>query len=331
MTRAPDERPRFAPLGSVWKGLVIGFGLLGAFALFAPHFWTADLLANLALQWLIVASLIAVVVIRFRRWALLAVILAGSLPMIWMMVESPRAAFGETAPPEGESIRILVFNATTRNRSPERVLQLIRESRADVAIILEAPLVTIGQIRDADALGDEFAHHHLPDRAGAGFPVVLSRWPFEQIRRPDEEGRPLFGPRGVTVDRPEGAFHLIVAHPRSPRTARRWREGNDSIERIIARVNGPLKAMGLPIVVAGDFNSTPSGWRSRHLSRATELRRAKPRRTRGTTWPSQLFWPFQIAIDDVFVSREFRIVGWRRLAAAGSDHHAVEVEVKLVK
>lgn len=304
-----------------------GYAALSLYALFSSRFWTADLLANLAIQFVFVGGIVFGLALWFRARASCAITLLGIAPMMWLLFETPRATLDAEWRGSQEPISLLVFNAYAQNETPEAVLELLRSSGVDVAAVLGMPAENVIAIRDEGVLEDVFAYTDIPSAARGGYPIILSRWPFKQIQDPDDHRRSPLGARGVEIDRPAGSFRLALLHPSSPRNPERWSAGNETLEHDIRVLNSLLRRDSMPLVVLGDFNSTPSGYRSRRLSSATGLQRGKPRWRATGTWPSNLFWPFQVAIDDVFLESSAVLGAWETMGPAGSDHLAVRVEI----
>jgi endonuclease/exonuclease/phosphatase (EEP) superfamily protein YafD len=280
--------------------------------------WWADIVANASAQIGAVGALAGITALLRRRWIPGIIMLAG-VAMAWWPLLAWRA------PRSDESdVRILVWNTLVSNTSASVGASLILDSGADVCVILEPSGALLDEMRESARIAQEFPYAALPDNAGPGFRVILSRWP---MRHPDTE---LDGPpirvKARIVDRPEGPFLFVAAHPRSARSAALWREGHAEVDRIadLAR-----RAAGrFPVVVAGDFNSTPTGSRSRHLCREGGLLRATPMLA-GGTWPA--WWPgwLSASIDDVAVGPGVEVSSWRRLRGSGSDHRPVVVDVSL--
>lgn len=245
--------------------------------------------------------------------------MAVSAAIAWWPLLTCRAS--RTEPPD---VRILVWNTLVSNQAASAAAELIAAGDADACVILEPSGELLDLLRSDDAIADRYPHRSLPENAGPGFRVILSRWPLRPAE-PDLEVDSL-KLRARVVERPGGAFLLVAAHPHSARTPALWRRGNDEIDRIVTLADG---AKGrYPVIVAGDFNAGPATSRSRRLCRHA-LHRATPLLA-GGTWPAS--WPgwLSISIDDVAVSDGVGVASWRRLDATGSDHTPVVVELSLV-
>lgn len=292
--------------------------------------WLLDLAANLAAQFAIVGVLgtVALAVSRARRASMAAG--AATLAIAVALVSVERAVWHREG---GPLMRVLVFNSLASATDATDAVSLILQSNADAVALTEPSSALLDAVRQPGPLRDQYPHFSLPDRARSGYTVVLSRGPQRPLAgipgRPSVV--PFTGARAVAIRAPSGVeVALVLIHPDSPRSVRRWREGREIVERTIELANS-LRDEQWPVVVAADLNSTPTGWASRRLSAAARLRRAKPLSAATGTFPAWLPWPLTVAIDDAWVSSDVQVAGWRTLRGGGSDHKAVLVEFAIAR
>jgi len=290
--------------------------------------WALDIVANFALQIALAALMFGLWRLARRRWGQAAVALAAAA---LAFTPHPQGRADRAAPGEGPEIELLVWNSHVDNVRAADAFRLILDSGADVVVLYESSDELLDLMRNSDALRTRYPESRIPTRAGAGFRVLLSAWPSRRVPRPREEaesGDPSHG-RTWRIEHPEGAEFLVsMIHPASPRNPARWREGNDDVRRLIDAATGRLD-LDLPTIYAGDLNTTPTGARSRRMTRDAGLRRAMPWTTPAGTWPTRSFWPAQVAIDDAMLTPDVRVVRWEALAAHGSDHHPVRMTLSL--
>lgn len=285
--------------------------------------WLADLAANFAAQWCVLGLVLAVWFAGWRRWGCVAAcLLAAGLAFAPLRV-------GRIAPTGGTpDVRLLVVNTFVDSGRPDAAMELVLGSDADVLCVLEPSGALLDAMRASAELHERYPTLEIPDRAGAGWRVVMSRWPMTRLRQSRDDSITAHG-KAWRIETPAGALVASVIHPESPRSAERWREGNGDVRTAIGWVNGRLAQENAPIVLFGDLNATPSGWRSRALFHEAGLRRAKPQwRARGT-WPAAWSWPCAVAIDDALVSEGIGVTSWRAVRVGGSDHRAVEIGLAL--
>lgn len=306
-----------------------------ASACLAPHAgWFADLIAGLAAQWLLLGILLSVILAALRRWAPALVALAVSAVLLVVLLPGRAAVSDSSAAlaPGYHVIRVLQMNTNTLNPETNDIFRLIVEIDADVVSLIEAPTELVHQIRDSQEIARRYSPFYVASGAKAGWPLLLTRWP--QRGGPDWGPGPLWrtNPQGgegylMRVEHPDGPFFMLQLYAHSPRSRSRWSTGNDLVVRLAKRVRTELEPLKLPIILASDLNSTPTGWRSRRLVGDCSLRRCKPLRKPAGTYPSSLPWPLTIAIDDVFVSPDITVRSWETVAIPGSDHRGVLVEL----
>jgi endonuclease/exonuclease/phosphatase (EEP) superfamily protein YafD len=284
----------------------------------AGWFWVASVASEFAPQAAAVSFAYGLCTLLRRRWALGAALLLCASAQV-ASLDRVRAA---RAPAGALDIRLLVFNTGTEPPRTDSLLRRLGASDADVVVLVEAPPELVRLLHRESPLASSYPHVLMrgpsPDRTT--WRIVLSRWPLED-RRTDRQ-------LVCVVGAPVGGFGLIAVHPASPRDPRRWRWGNQLVEDA-ARCARDLAEEGLPVIVAGDLNATPSGWRSRLLRDRASLRRCKPLLVPAGTFPASLPPALRLALDDAWVSDEFAVSRWRLGPAEGSDHASVRIDLRL--
>lgn len=304
----------------------------------SPVFWAADLLTAFLAQAGAIAAMLTVVWLIAKRWVrgvlcalALSTALLALLPGRVMAPEQPRV--------ETDRVRILVANVLGRNMRADSLLEVIDREDPDVVVTLETGAPLVEALRDPGA-APTLPHRFIADRAGPGFMVLLSRWP-QLAQRPDDPDNPALwkgGPAATTtplgrvalIERPAGAFLVFGIHPDSPHRMSRWRDGNQHVRDLLSRRDQLLAFdADLPVLIAGDLNTTPGGARQRIFD-AAGLRRAKPLTANPAgTWPDFLPMPLKIAIDDAVVDERTRVLAWRTIELEGSDHLGVVIDLEI--
>lgn len=296
--------------------------------------WAIDTTANLAAQGLALASAAAAVAVLGRRWACALASLSATLVLAVTILGVERLP--RTARTTGPRVTVLLLNTLSRSAQGEAQLRLILDSGTDLVMVNELSGDLLEVIRADDRLRLAYPHYILPDRAGPGYRVLLSRHPA--LTRDDgfgyiwHDAQDLLGPHGFRIARietPQGPFIFAGVQMRSPRSPARWAAGNRQTADTAEGLALLSEATRLPILLGGDFNASPTGWRSRELARRVGLARAKPAFMPAGTFPSSLPWPAQAAIDGLLASHGTEVIAWRTLPVPGSDHNAVLVELSL--
>jgi endonuclease/exonuclease/phosphatase (EEP) superfamily protein YafD len=229
-----------------------------------------------------------------------------------------------SAAPGGVPLRVVSANVLSQNRTPEQVLEFVRAADADLVVLVDArqkrwqPVLT--------ALGALYPYS-APQAARERRSVILfSRHPIfdQQVVRPPGGRRPY-----LVAEVAVGGATVVVAgvHPSSPSpsepgdTRRRNRE-LDHIAEVASEADRPL-------IVAGDFNTTPWSPYFRDLLAAAGLRNAAEGHGYIATWPA-FFWPALIPIDHVLLKGPLAATTLRRGPAVGSDHFPIIADLRLV-
>ena len=115
-------------------------------------------------------------------------------------------------------------------------------------------------------------------------------------------------------------------HPTSPKPT----EPEDSRERNyqLDHIGATVEGVAGPVIVAGDFNTTPWSPHFRDLLATTGLRDAGTGRGWLPTWPGRL-GPAGIPIDHVLVRGEVAVTGLRRGPDVGSDHYPLIADLRV--
>jgi endonuclease/exonuclease/phosphatase (EEP) superfamily protein YafD len=292
--------------------------------------WAPDVVMNLAPQ---MAGICACcfIVATVRRRCVAAALSFASIAMVAWVLGADRAArsgIGDGGR-NGGTIRVLHANVLSSNPRIDEAEAFVLGGGHDVVTLMELPR-DIGRAMRSRGAGERYAHMMTsgPIAGYAGWVTVLSVWPLEAWNGPGAGGRAddRTGTMCVVAQRPQGPLGIVAVHASSPWAPGRWRVGNETARRAAA-VARQMREAGLPVIVVGDLNSSPTGTRSRRLASAVGVKRCKPLWRGAGTYPAWLVWPLTAAIDDALVSDDLSVAGWRTLECPGSDHSAVEMEL----
>jgi len=331
----PEHGSQPAPARPRWVSIAIAAAMLAiaSAAHWGRSMWGTDLIANLAAQAGIVSALAAIWwLLRGRRIPFALSGLAAVLSALAVLApgldpDARRLILDEPREP-ARRVRILVANALAQNEN-RAVADAILAAGADVLCLHEPPWWMVEELKAGGRWREAYPHYWISDRAGPGFRVLLSRWPQHDARSLRRGARFAAIPVGrvAVLDRPAGALAIANIHPRSPRTPERWRQGLEIVRTLDEMRREHIEPRGLPLIVAGDLNSTPTGRTSIDLASSLGLHRTKPlARATGTLGP---LWPASIAIDGVLAPPGVGVTEWRTLELPGSDHDGLLVELEL--
>ena len=338
------------------------FGLLsGSVPATGPWWWLQLFGVGLPLAMVAVTVGVGVALVGGRlRW--LGVFLA--LLALFFVQAEPWARFGAAEPSDGDLV-LLTFNVPRSGPSGEKLANdvsvLFEQNRPDVVALQEALVLRgdDGVIYEPIQVGgplDSLGFRLLRPFLGRGIPTqvpVLTQPTFElvdseRVALPtsgDGEGR---GSEAFRVhfrwDGREGVLYNV--HLRSFGPAKPWLEERETLltdttwagyadryreafqlraveaEALAAFVEDET----LPVIIAGDFNSTPANWAFRRL--LGERRDAW--RVAGSSWwaPTYPADKPMVRIDAVLADPAFEIAEAEVLPDAFSDHRPLRVRLR---
>lgn len=267
-------------------------------------------LSLIARQW--VLSLVAVVIVTAN--------LAIQIPWYYFAQPVDVGAHVE--------IRVLSSNLR-RGRADVPAFAELARSSADVIMLSE---LTPDWVRHFYSLGirNEFPYSLLVPAPGASGFGMWSRFPLEAVS--PLKGGSMIAARmqvpGVPVDPVVAGLHIMNPLTFYGRAFRQWREG---ISAANLRMDHLAEIAGSgPVIVAGDFNSTPDMRQFRDLL-ATGYRDAVEQTGTGfaPTYPSYPGFPPLITIDHV-LTRNAAATSVRTVEVRGSDHRAILATVEIL-
>lgn len=291
-------------------------------------FWVIDVCASLASQSVVPVAAVAFLILLLRRWIAFGAVLVSLIAVVLLPLSEPR--LGRVRARES-AVRIVIYNAKTSSGAVEAKNELVRSADADVIAMLEAPIDFVGRYLGGEML-DGYASVWHPKGPWSGCPLLVSRLPMEEhgldlaeIRRRLWDHLYLL----EIVRTPAGDVAVVLMHARSPRRAWRWGSGLEQLQAAADIVREIGEQTGLPVVVLGDFNSTPTSVRGRAFADRSGLVRAKPGLMPSGTYPSWAPSALGLAIDGVYASPGVRVARWEPIGSAGSDHRALVIELVL--
>lgn len=297
------------------------------------HFLPHALLAG-------IASL-ALSVVWKGRWATVVSGATALVVLFTLLTTYQTLAPGGGGDAPTRTLRVTVYNAFSRGTTREGseldsvFRQWLIDEQVDLVCIVDPPW----NIRRSGLWpGEPYLPHIVDDLTPHGRRTVtlLSRYPLRReplTESGDPEHRLSFAAHhSVVVEFPAGGEALFTgAHPRSPRDERAWRLSQRWTD-VDARLLGAWRANNpLPVIFAGDFNTTPAGVLHDLIVRKTGLRSPTRPFSQGS-WPAHAPTFLALPIDRVYVSEDVRVTSVRVGPRVYSDHRPVlyELEVPVV-
>jgi len=308
-----------------WLAILGLAGLAGAtLATFLAGFlWLFDLFSHFRLQYVVVAAVLTLMLAWTRpRWASVAALLLG----VWhgyIFLSVPTAQADLLCK---QQVRVMAFNLLYRNQDMDAAIAAIEAKRPDILVLEEN---TPNWSSHLERLADDYPYAVPENWRDANGPTVLSHFalsdprivrPFETpgLDNGDDRQRFAAGVRYLTVTARIGEqdVAIIAVHPPYPNGGFLTGLRNGyfvSVAELARATDGP-------VIVAGDFNSTP--W-SPAFDPLFESGRLAGAGVPLMTWPT--WFPLaDIPIDHVLVNDRIVVGGVEWGPDLGSDHYLIE-------
>jgi len=297
-------------------------------ATFAGTWWLFELFVHFRVQYVVAGLLLALALLLMRRrgWALVALALACiNSPDVVRGIAGGYVTHAQQAASAAPPVRVVSFNVFGRNREHERVVEYLRQQKADVIVLLE---ITPAWGQALEPLRDEFAYFWvIPTGERAGM-AVLSRTQPLRTQEIDlgSTGEPSLLLTVASGNKPAPGSELTIlgTHLYWPLGASHAEVRNRQMQSV-ARV---ARAHTGPLIVAGDFNITPFSPHFKQLLSDADLRDCAARRGLTATWPVR-FAPLFIHIDHCLASREVIVDSFTVGPYLGSDHYPIIFDVRM--
>ena len=257
------------------------------------------------------AMTVATGVLIATRWWRSGLVAALVTVGLIASLAAPLRALTTVPAPDGETLRIVVFNTGPGSGEVDAVAEAIAAARPDLAILLESEDI-------AERLDRRLDHLDLLARpAGSPVtspPVVLARRDWPLAIAPLDDGRPA---SIVTAEIGGRPLDVVGMHPLPPVT-RRWARSHD---RSISALTGTVLPRPHPYVLACDCNTSP--W-------TPSMRRLLDAGLRQPTVAATFGAPaIGVPTDHVLLGGGVAAVSRELGPFAGSDHRLIMTEVTL--
>ena len=292
--------------------------------LFARSHWLADLFTNLRVQQVIALLIACAVFTCLRKWRWLAVplvLLAFHLP--WFS----SAFVGKPIEVREPELVVMVANVLTSNRSPERVIDQVKQSNADAVAILELGTPLANDLEREIAA--DYPHRISRPQDLGNFGIGLySRHPLSNVAAFTLNVDSIES-ISANVETGDGTYRIIATHPLPPVGRRGFSRRNEHLEMLAQRL-GEMRQRepDVPTIVVGDLNLTPWSPLMDDFESATKLRRAGRGYGLRPTWYARMsVFPMGLVLDHGFISSDLECVSRHVGKPMGSDHRAVTLGI----
>lgn len=297
--------------------------------------WYTKVLDFPRLQYLIISffCLILVGLIK-RKWNLFYLFLVLGL-LSSIVIHSIKIVpyfLGEKVVPDVEghengasSVKIIIANVLMTNRNYDQFLELIKKHDPDVVLAME---VDERWVNHLNGLERDFKHKIEYPLDNAYGMALYSKLPLKdfEIRFLKHSDVPSF--HGI-MTLPSGqnfSFHGV--HPVAPFPSKKYPDNLGEEEVALSEVGNLVGKLGLPSIVAGDFNDVSWSRTTRFFEGRGNLKNVRLGRGLYNSFKVNSFimrWP----LDHFFVTEEFRLKELKKLESFGSDHFPMSAEFVL--
>ncbi|MEZ5670596.1 MAG: endonuclease/exonuclease/phosphatase family protein [Alphaproteobacteria bacterium] len=290
-------------------------------ALLATLWWPFDLATHFRMHYFVAALVLLALCILWRQYLGGAlVLLCGAVHAVWLAPLLLPIGSGSAVGATGRPFRVATVNVSESNTTPGRVLAVIDALQPDILALQE----TTVWWPEAPASLLEAYPYQAPLAWDLGRSVTLiSRFPITAHQMWDGGGLRVQFPV-LTVDVDGRPVTVIAVHP----SYGIGHVYSDARAAYMANLAEAVRQSPYPVIVVGDFNSTPFSPVFAGLLDATGMRNAAAGFGHFATWPAML-GPFGIPIDNVLVSPEFATEAVATGPATGSDHLPLVVDLRL--
>lgn len=322
-TAAAGGGGRF-PVGTLIIAAIIGLlGLIVVSRSFAGFHVAFDLLANVSYFLGIPLLGVALAAACTRRWLpLTGALVAAFVSASPLLSPTAQRSARSSAVPTASVLHCNIRGSLTSWDG----LRAIMDARApDLVSVVEVSDGVIERILADDQLLQTYPYRILP-RRGLEWPtVILSRHPMRTLpapeMKPQTRMQSLFSShRSQVVTLPIGEIIFSTEHVPSPRNSASWAMGNEQIVALGNVVRDHYRHFDLPVLVSGDFNSSPAGYRDGLMRSATGLLPDPESFPPRGTWPSSFPPFFRLPLDRAWASEELAFNAGEVLPGIGSDH-----------
>ena len=224
-----------------------------------------------------------------------------------------------------DAFSILILNVKMSNRNAAPVVDLIRERRADVVLLMETD---DWWAREMEPIGAQYVHMHEVINDLAYGMMIYSNLPWTgvKVNYLNNEGVPSFQ---VPIRLRNGREMLLyAAHPVPPTRYSNLPDNEGQREVAMEKVGEIVTNQPLPAVIAGDLNDVV--WSQTDALMGTDNLLQDVRVGRGFYNSFDADNPLlRYPLDHVFVTQPFQVKHLERLPSVGSDHFPIWVELVL--
>lgn len=293
-------------------------GVLG----FLPHlnglgYGIVPILQALIPIFCVMAGVLAIVLFLGQKWISASLVLLGAvlgiLPTLVPVSNLPVAS-------DVEPMAVLSINVEHSRADIAVIASLVKDHEIAVLVLTEVDERLIAELLariDKNGLAFRSPQVSSGDTAGT---VILSKYPLiSEPRVPALDGIFTFDLPVALIKHPWfGAIRVVGVHPYAPlgENAYGWKKTIESIDL------WQLERTQIPMILAGDFNSTYAHPVFRRLAKKFTNTSAVVGIFPKPTWPATGPVPVFAAIDHILI-RGLAVTDWQRIKIPNTDHFGI--------
>lgn len=302
--------------------LGLSLTLATALGLTGELWWRFELLDHFRWQycWLLLFPL-AMGLWQRQRWAVVWLVPLGINGALILLMAWPAARVGPTA----DTLTVFHANIDHKNPQPTAAIDYINQQTADVVFLQEITPTTLPQIVTGLTRYRLVTAEPKTNSHGSAMFVPLESslkiLNKQIIQEPNYSQRPLLTADIQLGDR---VVSLMSIHITRPGNAGASRFQNVEFQAVAAWARRQMAAEKA-VVIIGDLNSTPWSQRVRQMLKRGNLKNSQQGYVWQMTWPGDVPFFLQIAIDHCLHSRNLGVVQRSTGPYIGSDHLPLQV------
>lgn len=281
--------------------------------------WIIDLLSHFILQYAVIALILTVVFFWRRNFSMAAISV-----LLFILNISSTIDFGETIHAvdyAGTPFKVYSANLHINNKDLSKLNHELKEINPDIILLLEVTPVHFEQLQ---TVIQKYPYHIEKRSFGGpeiGF-VFLSKLPIINNRVTKlSDVCNFFLEAVIEINQKPVMFYGI--HAQRPYAQNYFERKNQFLW-----LGRQIKEQSLPVIAAGDFNTTPYSSFFREIVKITGLRDSREGFGWLPSWPTY-FPPLWIPIDHVLVTPDIKVRKMTAGSYIGSDHYPVLAELSI--
>jgi endonuclease/exonuclease/phosphatase (EEP) superfamily protein YafD len=282
-------------------------------------YWFADIASNFAVQYAVLALLIFFICIWRKAYQIS--VFAGLLFLLNANVLLEMGGDAQAALTTGNTFKVYSANIYKSNHDLARLGRELKDKDPDIVVLIEVKDAHMEQLRSAVRRYPFSIVNTSYCECGIGM-VLLSKFPVldYHLTKLSEHGNAIIE---AVLDIKRKPVKFYGVHAQRPGT----KNFNERKEQFVMLAS-QISKQTLPVIVAGDLNSTPITPLFQKLINISGLRDSRAGFGWQPSWPSYfpLFW---IPIDHVLISPEVHVHKRATGPRIGSDHYPVLAELSI--